>query len=229
MSLPTREILSIKSYIGRLLTYNMLNKELIRRGDIIKEDKLKLSNLQEEKSELSKNLANLNSDIVLLPDRGDLLFRRDETDKKLTEIKDEISFYVADIATSERRLKIDTRKYRRSNYISPKSLHNNQTKLSAIDNKEPYTDDEMIEIFLSCNTVGGYWADEKWLPDKDIEFYRRKFKRTYMAIEALVGVKIEYLKTGEISREVYWHDGKLDKTGLQMKRVLKELKERDKI
>lgn len=153
----------------------------------------------------------------------------EELNFKLNILRESMSISNSDTLKAEEIYKREKREYKKLHYLSPKTLHNNQTKLEAINNKEPYRDDEMIEVFLNCKKYGGDWFEQDWVPDKDIEFYRKKFKRTYMAIEALVGVKIEYLKEGIISREVYWHEGELDKTGLQMEKILKELIKENKI
>ena len=78
-------------------------------------------------------------------------------------------------------------------------------------------------IFLGCDLP---WED---FLNEEIEFYRKKLKRTYMAVEAFVRLKQIYIETGEI-REFYYEDnGDISATGDQAKRILDELNKDKKI
>jgi hypothetical protein len=202
----------------------------IKRENLIEQYKLKLSNLKEQKIDLINQMANLNSDIRLHPYRLHLILFKESLEFKLKTLKELINFIDFDIIRGEKELKKDKQLERQSNSQSmQKTRYNDITRDVADNHKNEYTDDELRDIFLNCNEISAEWFDKKWEPNKEIEYYRNKLKRTYEAIESIVRVKLEYLKTGNIEPQVYWHDGVLDKSGQQMLRILDELKLKNRI
>ncbi len=101
-------------------------------------------------------------------------------------------------------------------YIA-KQEHNNETRLNAENHCKPWKDKDLKEIFLED-------IDNNQFPNEDIDAFCEKFKRTYCAIEAIVRVKNEYLRTGKI-RDFYYdyRNDKLGNNGAQFKRILDKL------
>lgn len=102
--------------------------------------------------------------------------------------------------------------------------HNKLTKKEAINTRNEYIDEELEEIFINCTKPWDAFLNEQ------IEELRKKFKRTYFAIEAIVRVKQEYLLNHEI-RDFYYDYQKdeLTSSGEQMKRILDRLLKEKKI
>ena len=67
-------------------------------------------------------------------------------------------------------------------------------------------------------------------PNKEIDNFCEKFKRTYYSIEAIVRVKNEYLKTRKI-RDFYfdYQKNELNSNGKQFKKILDKLISKNKI
>ena len=92
--------------------------------------------------------------------------------------------------------------------------HNKETLKYAENNHKPYSDDDIKHIILNC-------SDYSKFPNEEIDECRKKFKRTYLAIQAIIRFKEKYLETGEVP-EFYQLD-RWEINREQIKRVLDEL------
>ena len=106
--------------------------------------------------------------------------------------------------------------------MTKKKEINEQTRLEAINHKEPWKDEELEEIFLS-NIV----YDTKVCPDLGILEFCEKFKRTYYAIEGLVREKEHFKKHKEI--RTFWYDHGQNSFADQLTSVLTKLSSEKRI
>ena len=168
----------------------MQKEELKRREEIIKKDKLRLSFLREERNEVDNRLSNLNSDVVLFPDRVDLSDQKEEFTKTLSDIKNKIEFYVDDIQTAEIRLKKDMKEFREEERKRWRADLQART-LPAERQNEPYTKEELIEL-VNCE-----------YDDETMGMLARKLERTFYGVEHVVRSKEYFLNKQRMPRSMY--------------------------
>lgn len=201
--------------------------DLTRREELIKQDTEKLAKLRDERDTLSKKIANLKYDITNnFPDDRVRQERLKELLPIIEDLKEKIRFYTIDLHNAELTIKKDKKesvgrvssKSNREDW-EEKKIHNDKTREEATNHLEPYTDDEIRDIFLGCDNSDIF-------PNEEIDNMRKKLKRTYRDIEQIVAQKEHYIEYGEI-RKIREEDD--DKFLNQLQRILDELKEEGKI
>lgn len=198
-------------------------EELEKRENSIKKSKEVLAELRDDKTEITKKLANISSDCNVFPERADFQISRDTLAEERNKLDDKMNFYISDIAVSEKTFKRDMKTYRKENSrYAQKIRHNRLTRKEATNHLKPYTREEYIDIFTNCKLPAMIFLNP------EVEFYRQKFKRTYCAIEGIVRVKQYYQETGEIRDFYLKEDKSMTTTANEFKEILDKLIE-DKI
>lgn len=106
-----------------------------------------------------------------------------------------------------------------SNYDIRK-VHNDKSRVEAINNKEFWDDQDLIEIYTSQIDL-----TLESFPNPIIDNFAHKFKRTYFAVEEQVRVGQLYKETGDF-RDFYYRERNkqvLKRIGLQAKIILDKL------
>lgn len=197
----------------------ILKEEVINCKSRVDKYALELNELSETYNKVNKQLITARYDAGNGIERAEVIL--EELTPQVNDLKDKVDITRSDLKKAVQIYEDTKREYNR---FSEKVRYNRTTKAEAINDGKPYTDEEIKIIFLDCNKP---WED---FLNEEIDYYRRKFKRTYLAIEAIVRVKQEYLETGEI-RDFYY-DEKNDKwtdNALQFKRILNKLISEKKI
>lgn len=192
------------------------NEELIRRAELIQNDKKVLDSLRQERSIVFSKVCNLKSDVLTFPENYRFRTQLEELRKKVNELDEKIRFYVIDVHKAEQTLKHDKKMYSTQN--KPITIHNKELKKYAINDRKPYTDKEIEYIFKNTE------APWNQFPNDEITNIAIMFKRTFKAIQAIVRVKQVYLETGEL-RDFYfdWSKEEWTKSMQQMKKILYKL------
>lgn len=194
----------------------MVIEELSRRAELIEKDKLVLADLRVERNKIYSKVCNLKNDVVVFPDNYNFKQQLIDLKKKLEEIDEKIRYYVTDIHNAEQALK----RAKKESYTQnrPITIHNRELKKYAINDRKPYTDDEIEYIFKNIELP---WNQ---FPNEEITDIAIKLKRTFKAIQAVIRVKQVYLETGEL-REFYFDSSKEEwtKSMQQMKKILDKL------
>lgn len=197
----------------------ILKEELINCKERVDKYVLELNDLNETFNKLNKQLITARYDAEHGIERAEVI--KEELTPQVNDLKEKRAITRSDLNKAVRIYESTKKEY---NKISEKARYNRTTKADATNDNKPYTDGEIKVIFLDCHKP---WED--FLND-EIDYYRRKFKRTYCAIEAIVRVKQEYLQTGEI-RDFYFDEknNKWSSDALQFKRILDKLIKEKKI